>query len=182
MTKAEIINGITMKIQNVKNVDVSNRPHVAFYDMIVTFVFDVGIEDGRAIVTNDVMEQFNIGLDELILATKANTEIECIHLEDAIPFPIPYSGAMIVTNKEKIYGASVIMNPDYFRRFGNDVYILPSSVHEVIIMNVDDVEDVDWLKEMVRDINHSGIVSDVDFLSDDVFRYYRNLNMIIKED
>ncbi len=180
--RERIMNTVTMKIMNEKNANTNDRPYIKYNDMVVTFVFDIGIENGRAIVTNDVMEQFNIGLDELILAAKANTKIKCIHLEDAIPFPIPYSGAMIVTNEEMIYGASVIMNPDYFKQFGHDVYILPSSVHEVIVMNVDDVDDVDLLKEMVRDINHGGVVSDIDFLSDDVFRYYRNLNMIIKED
>lgn len=180
--RERIMNTVTMKIMNEKNANTNDRPYIKYNDMVVTFVFDVGIENGRAIVTNDVMEQFNIGLDELILAAKANTKIKCIHLEDAIPFYAPYSGAMIVTNEEMIYGASVIMNPDYFKQFGHDVYILPSSVHEVIVMNVDDVDDVDWLKEMVRDINHGGGVSDIDFLSDDVFRYYRNLNMIIKED
>ena len=177
MTKAEIINGITMKIQNVKNVDVSNRPHVAFYDMIVTFVFDVGIDNAKGVITNDLMEQLELDIDDLMAIAKANEEYEWFDLGSALPFSADESGIIVVTNKERVFGASVLMNPDYFKRFGGDLYILPSSIHEVILLDANGDHDVEGLIDIVRDTNRT-VVANEDFLSDDVYRYYYKANII----
>ena len=54
----------------------------------------------------------------------------------------------------------------------SDLYILPSSIHETIIIKADDNKDVSALKEMVRNINNT-VVSAEDILSDRVYHYVR---------
>lgn len=177
MTKAEIINNITMKIQNVKNADVTDRPNVKFYDMVVSFVFDIGADNAKGVVTNDLMEQLELNIDNLMAIARANEEYEWFDLGSAMVGT--EEGIVVVTNREKMYGSTVLMNPDFFKRFGGDLYILPSSVHEVIILDANGDHDVERLGDMVRDINRT-VVSNEDFLSDDIYRYYYKSNMILR--
>ena len=52
-----------------------------------------------------------------------------------------------------------------------DLYILPSSVNEVLLVRASELEDgVDELKEMVRDANET-VVAEKDILSYNVYHY-----------
>ena len=60
-------------------------------------------------------------------------------------------------------------------KFGSDLYILPSSVHEVILLPVPgklrgSVED---MRNMVREVNASDDLPEEEVLSDEVFYYDR---------
>ncbi len=74
-----------------------------------------------------------------------------------------YNGAIAMTDIEFIKGIS----QKYFNN--NDMYILPSSIHECIcIPKVSrDIRDV---KQMVHEVNTTQL-SKEDFLSDEVFEY-----------
>ena len=53
----------------------------------------------------------------------------------------------------------------------DDLYILPCSVNEVLLVRASELEDgVDELKEMVRDVNET-VVSEKDILSYSVYYY-----------
>ncbi len=72
------------------------------------------------------------------------------------------------------YGASVILMPGVLesvaKRMGGAIYILPSSVHEVIIVPGGIQYDLEMLKETVHSVN-STVVAEGDFLSDNVYEY-----------
>ena len=53
---------------------------------------------------------------------------------------------------------------------GNPVYILPSSIHELILLPATDDTDTDYLSGMVKEINRT-TVSEKDFLSDHVYLF-----------
>ena len=53
----------------------------------------------------------------------------------------------------------------------SDVYILPSSVHELLLMPYENV-DADQLCQMVCEINHSQ-VADNEILPDNIYQYSR---------
>ena len=60
---------------------------------------------------------------------------------------------------------------------GTDLYILPSSVHEVILLPKNDTYNKDILAQMVREVNMEGVPSD-EILSDNVYEYNRKDGLI----
>lgn len=90
--------------------------------------------------------------------------------ESIDPFPM-----WMVTNKEGVWGASMMANSDLLKEIGNilksNFWLLPASVHEVIIVatNCSDYT-ADFLRNIVCDVNQE-IVEKNDFLSNSVYFY-----------
>ena len=81
----------------------------------------------------------------------------------------------ILTNQKEVDGAIYFMSPEVVGAIAealeDDLYILPSSVNEVLLIRASELEDgVDELKEMVRDANET-VVSEKDILSYNVYHY-----------
>lgn len=81
----------------------------------------------------------------------------------------------ILTNQKEVDGAIYFMSPEVVGAIAealeDDLYILPSSVNEVLLVRASELEDgVDKLKEMVRDANET-VVSEKDILSYNVYHY-----------
>ena len=81
----------------------------------------------------------------------------------------------ILTNQKKVDGAFYLMSPEVVGAIAealeDDLYILPSSVNEVLLVRASELEGgVDELKEMVRDVNET-VVSEKDILSYSVYHY-----------
>ena len=83
-------------------------------------------------------------------------------------------GMWIVTNREKINGAAVIMSPTVREQIGEvvggDYYVLPSSIHEIIIVPKDQHDSIRELTDMVKQVNQTCVNSD-EVLSDNVYEY-----------
>lgn len=81
----------------------------------------------------------------------------------------------ILTNQKEVDGAVYFMSPEVVGAIAealeDDLYILPCSVNEVLLVRASELEDgVDKLKEMVRDVNET-VVSEKDILSYSVYHY-----------
>lgn len=80
----------------------------------------------------------------------------------------------ILSNVKGTYGASALLEVGFLDAFrkarGEDFYILPSSVHEVILIPVSRAPELDKMEEMVADINATQ-VPEQEFLSNQVLRY-----------
>lgn len=89
----------------------------------------------------------------------------------------------VLTNKEMNYGAGLITNLLILRIIGNiyekDFFIIPSSVHEVIIMPVGFGMSISEIKEMIISIN-KGSVSLEDKLSDNLYFYFRETEQVVQ--
>ncbi|MBQ0027230.1 MAG: hypothetical protein KBS96_01380 [Lachnospiraceae bacterium] len=82
----------------------------------------------------------------------------------------------VLTNQSKYYGASAIVYPGMLEELGNsfesDYYILPSSIHEVILIPCYEEEHGYELSEMVRSVNETNVgVEEV--LSNHAYKYHR---------
>ena len=104
----------------------------------------------------------------------------------------------VLSNKDNIFGASVLLygNADILKDCLNKIqketehnytglYILPSSIHELIIIPDDGrTNDKDYMKQMVRDINRSELKPE-EVLSDNVFYFddkgFRQITHTIQE-
>ena len=86
----------------------------------------------------------------------------------------PEGGLFLATNRDALYGASVIAIPGFLdqaaEKLGGSFYILPSSVHEVLLLRNDEEVNVQEMESMVQEIN-AAIVSPEEQLSDRVYHY-----------
>jgi hypothetical protein len=81
----------------------------------------------------------------------------------------------VMTNREKINGAAEILFPENLdklsAKFDSDIYIIPSSVHEIIAVSAEG-KDASELQEMVNEVNMNE-VSLEERLSNEVYHYDR---------
>lgn len=87
----------------------------------------------------------------------------------------------LLSNSYNNYGAAAILNPavvePFAKELGEDFYILPSSVHEVILLPVSKAPAREEIGMMVREINESQ-VSELEYLTDDVYLYSELQEMV----
>ncbi|MBQ9199168.1 MAG: ImmA/IrrE family metallo-endopeptidase [Lachnospiraceae bacterium] len=76
--------------------------------------------------------------------------------------------------ESNIHGASLIAYPDFLenasKEIGDNLYVIPSSIHEILLVPERFFESYKDLEYMVRDVNEA-VVSPMDFLSDKVYHY-----------
>ncbi len=87
----------------------------------------------------------------------------------------------ILTNQKGVNGAAVLLYPDCLKEIGNmtgeDLFIIPSSVHELLIIPDDRQILPEELKKMVHEVNTNCVVSE-EVLSDMVYKYSVEKNII----
>lgn len=83
-------------------------------------------------------------------------------------------GMYILTNKTRMNGAVGLVFPEIISSFakeaGTDVFILPSSIHECILLPDDGMCTVDELRQMVENVNLEQVPTE-EILSDNVYVY-----------
>ena len=88
--------------------------------------------------------------------------------------PEAISPIYILSNADLFYGAACILYEGVLRKIalqlGSDLLILPSSVHEVLIVPDESEWEKSELEWMVRGINRE-VVAEEDRLSDQIYRY-----------
>jgi hypothetical protein len=167
-------------------------PYIPFFDMAIMFrwLFHED-EDG---ISSALIERKHLdcwGIDEHMLVKIAITntpkmfaEHHCRILE-AINHWTNIEGPdlplYIFTNRIGINGASVIFYRNILKTFADKIdqnfYILPSSIHEVLIIGENEVTCTQDLKNMVLEANHT-VVTPKEFLSNQVMYYDREKDEI----
>lgn len=88
----------------------------------------------------------------------------------------------ILTNKENRCGATGLLDEDMIRKFSEkhqaDVFIIPASIHELILMLDSPMLDGSYIKEMVEEVNCKEL-HESEVLSDNVYYYSRALGKVI---
>ena len=195
--KDETLNGkpnIDMIIPRLINYEknkelLSDCPHIKFQDLAITFRVVLHSDEKNfmsCIIKDSLFDELNITVEDLYKKALSNYErmfpsyIKNMWdlLSDMgkdIPF-IPTNGPQmyVLTNDRQVNGATSILldsvRESIAEIFDENVFILPSSVHEFIILKESDVDDVSILEKMVYDVNRTSL-SDVEFLSDTIYHY-----------
>ena len=111
------------------------------------------------------------------------------YVEQNIGIGLPYEEdgvtTYILTNQKEVDGAFYLMSRELVGAIAemleDDLYILPSSVNEVLLVRVSEIRDgVDGLKAMVRDVNET-IVAEKEILSYSVYHYDKEHGITIAE-
>lgn len=93
-------------------------------------------------------------------------------------------GMYVIFNRNRSYGARAILRKDLLREFarerGGSFYILPCSVHEIILLKESKIFTVENLKDMVYQINHcTGAVGPEECLSDSIYYYNEDTDRVV---
>lgn len=87
----------------------------------------------------------------------------------------------ILTNSDKVFGAGCILYDNVIRNFAKvqcaNVYIMPSSVHEVMLVPEDEETDGKFLKSLLSEANRSS-VGLIDLLSNNLYYYDKDEDRI----
>ncbi len=82
----------------------------------------------------------------------------------------------VLTNYEKRFGAACMVYEDVLEMFAqqlnSDIYIIPSSIHELILLPRSAGMDKEYIKDMVREVNATQVPKE-EVLSDEVYLYSR---------
>lgn len=167
-------------------------PYIPMLDLAVVFYMILEVtEFGMATmrVSNDTIERWNVNVQQLYVTALMNTQRrlpgEFMTLNDVIGEGEPYVSAgpnmYVLSNDRKSYGAAAILYPGCLKRIGaylkDDYFIVPSSVHEVIIVPYEEISDSQYLNEMVECVN-SNCVTEEEILEDHVYYYRRSKDRI----
>lgn len=87
----------------------------------------------------------------------------------------------VLSNTKGINGASCLLYPDVVKelsdKLNTDFYILPSSIHEIILVKNNDKINKNVLHEMVIDVNYTQVAED-EILSNNIYFYSRERDAV----
>lgn len=179
----------------------SKRPHREFADMSVLYLWLIqNNSEGIATIsiTNELSEVLHLQEEQLYELAMKNTKellpIERKPIQEAITDllgeeSIPnvallnndkVSDIYVLTNTAHVKGAATILYPEEFQKLaeelGEDLYILPSSRNELLVVRKSAVE-LDALGEMVYEINMSMVPTE-ELLSHQIYQYDRDIRQV----
>ncbi len=154
-----------------------------FLDLSVIYYIKLGsLHAGEANVkiTNQLFEGFGITIDELheqaLTNLRNNDGLEVQNMADVLRGFLPNSSSKdievpepcnmhVLSNRSKMFGAAHLLDLDRMPApyCGRSFFIIPSSVHEAILVDDDTIEPR-MLNDMIRDVNRS-VLSPEDILS-----------------
>lgn len=115
-----------------------------------------------------------------VVLTTLRDEIESIAGVGAIPEDDLTGRTFLITNNKNYMGATAILYSDELEkiaeRLDSDLHILPSSLHEILCMSVNDIT-AENASKMVREVNETE-VSPMNYLSDSIYLYSRDTKKV----
>ena len=168
-------------------------PYVEFLDMAVCFFYAYSGEalgEGSILIHNSHMETWGTGVAELMGLAKENTPRlfpgRCYTMEEVLEELIgeeereaSFSGRVpmkVLTNDKRLHGAACMIYQGMLDSIAEELdaslYILPSSIHEVILLAEEEAAEPEELKEMIIQVNRTQVAPE-EVLSDSLYRYDR---------
>ncbi len=163
-----------------------NVPHIIYMDLAIIFtvvckVDCSGVESLK--ITYELMDAWEKKPGDLMKLAKKNTPIlfpaVTKKLSDVLGMEDHEFDLLLLSNEYFVFGATAVLYEDLMRRIaeriGDDLYVIPSSIHEVLIIPKGVVCDVEDINDIIRTINEEQLIS-TDILSDKAYLYDRSEN------
>ncbi|MDD3139719.1 MAG: DUF5688 family protein [Lachnospiraceae bacterium] len=186
-----------------------NLPHKDIEDLAVIYQITLG-GDGDGIATINISDQlldgYGINKDELHDIAVQNTEelrpatfrsmqeviMEMMGASElaamGIDADMEMPGGMpmyVLTNEDKMHGAAAMLYPNLMdeiaEKVGGDFFVLPSSIHELLIIPKDSGAERGELENMVQEVNATQVAPD-EVLSDYVYEYDAKEHELFRSD
>ena len=173
-------------------------PCVKYLDFAIIPYFEVNDESffkGSILLKNSYLEYWGIDEDTFMSWAIQNTKdkknvllrsMSEVLAEFLTEEDIEFSGKTddkmyVLTNEDKYFGAVLIYFPEVLemicQRIKEDFYLLPSSVHEWIIIPATQIDEKEVLFHMVKNVNESEVMEE-EVLSDNIYYYSANSQKI----
>ena len=170
-------------------------PHRELFDLSIVYYVVVSVEanvTGSIIIHNNHIKLWDITENDLYEFASDNTKrllpagiksmfdtlSEMVDMED---LPNTDDFMYVLTNKEKLQGASTILYPDVLSTFAMkknaNLWLIPSSIHEWIIIPDDGNMNRETLSKMIQEVNGSQLAVD-EILSDHPYYYNRTTKVL----
>ena len=189
----------------------ADKPHEIKEDMALSFVAVIEQrDDGRLVlpITNEIMGKMGVDekqLKDIALANLSEEKSKFMSMRDmlvgmmfpdGIPENDPFVDMMlppeegpvkmyVLTNETGVNGAAKILDTntmdDIAKELGGDFVVIPSSIHETIMLSMSEVYDYKELEAMVNEVN-TGVVDPKDKLSDRVYVYDSKEHELVRMD
>lgn len=174
-------------------------PHLKFLDLAIVFYILLDqTEKGTAsvLITHDMLKHWQQSLMKIYCYAATNTPAlltaELMPMNDVIVellgvtsdayVPEDENHMYILSNELRHFGAACILyDPvleDISKVLEDDFYVLPSSIHEVIILSAKHAPSQTDLDEMIAEINNTQ-VADEEILSDHAYYYSRKQKRLL---
>lgn len=177
-------------------------PHFAYLDLAIIFYYLMPCdsqENASILIQNSHLAYWNVSKDNLLLFAQQNTmqllPDSCESLTDLIFSLLPDEGQpdisedfgdkqlpmYVLTNKRHYFGACCILYPDVLKgiseKLGDNLILLPSSVHEFILLPAGFADNPGDFRKIVREVNLTGVAQE-EILSDSIYYYDRSTDKI----
>lgn len=174
-------------------------PHTSIADLALIYYCMLDTEDnqiGSILIYNQHLKTWGITLCELHQTALHNTPVLMpfehrsmyTYLQEVFPGDDidshELSKAYILTNKQHLNGATALFYPGVLEYLENiiqsDFIIIPSSIHEVILLPTDSPFDSTHLNLMIQEVNETQLC-DEEVLSDHYYFYSRERGLLWNE-
>ncbi len=173
-------------------------PHRDLLDLSMVFYYLIeegALHSGSILIKKEHLKQWGITEEELWAVAMQNTPqilpVECVSImkvfeemyaDGEVPQELTYpAGGLyektiplyVLTNKRRLCGAASILYEnlkEFLPTPESNYYVLPSSIHELLLIPVSECENPGELKAMVRQVNATE-VAPWEILSDEVYYY-----------
>lgn len=181
-------------------------PHICFLDLAICFYYAYtsdNLGNGTILIYNTHMNMWKTNTKELLKLAQNNTlqlfGVEIKSMTDIIKelihdknYQVEFKDGeqdefilaqpmQIISNQQRFYGASSILYPGLLQKIAEslnaNLYILPSSVHELILLADTGKEEAWQLRTMVQEVNATQVEPE-ELLSDNVYYYNRILKKV----
>lgn len=166
-------------------------PHVEFLDLAVCFFYAYSgpvLGEGSILVHNSHMKAWGTSVAELMSLARENTPrlfpSQCSTMEEVLEEivgerkqeatfarEVPMK---VLTNNRRLNGAVCMVYQGVLEQIaeelGNSLYILPSSIHEVILLAEEETAAPRELKKMIVEVNSTQVAPE-EVLSNSLYRY-----------
>lgn len=183
--------------RNAKKLEIV--PHKRFLDLAVTYAVVIDLdgkgEMGAYEISNEHLERMGRSVEDIEAVAAQNTprllparaiglsqvilgDIMDGHEHGSGTFDVGGEPMVACTNSGKHYGASVVLYDgllaELAKQMGDDLFIIPSSVHEVIALPMSFFEETRLIRESIMQINASDVINETEYLSDNLYIYRRD--------
>ena len=179
----------------------SDTPWVPFLDLAVIFFLSFGVRGDTqitSVIHNHQARSWNVSPQDLYEIAKENTPRLFPHILGRLEHLVlgwdddgelvkssdPMAPTLyILSNETGTHGATCMLYEniikDFADKLGSDLIILPSSIHEVLLMADNHTHRYEGLRDVVQLANAEEVPKE-DILSDQVYLYRRSDNSIIR--
>lgn len=180
-------------------------PHLEYLDLAICFYYAYqgeALGNGSILVHNSHLEMWQTDTAQVWELAQRNTPRlfpwECSSLETVLremmgededeeeggPKEEQFSDLIpmrILSNENRVFGASCILYPGLLEEVAGEqdsnLYLIPSSIHEVILLPDDGEEDPNYLRGMISEVNESQVEPE-EVLSNQLYYFDRHSNKV----